>query len=279
MFKKARKWKEEKWQATKNQFYKVISRIKDSFNRGKDLINDDLLEMEMWVHEIKQLRRNFDFANKIAKLNGSDDDSELDDFDSEIFSSTGKLDMAQLKRRLQKDEVTKPAREASSNLDAYNFGSINLRNQNIGLTDNLDVKTYKANDHIQHSNLLKFAETSSSKQTARDNDLTAEQVRSDQNQIADSALIDKFSPVQDAKCWDQDPDIEPKPASSSSSALSDDFNKIDTDEVNGMFCNDNDSQFRESQLLMRSGQSQKDATNEDIDKQLKITDKEISLYQ
>lgn len=273
MFKKARKCKEEKWQATKNQFYKVISRIKDSFTRGKDLINDDLLEMEMWVHEIKQLRRNFDFANKIAKLNGSDDDSELDDFDGEVFNSTGKVNIARLRSWLQKYEIAKPVRQTPSSSDAYNFGSINLRNQNVGLADKVDSKTYKGSDHVQHKNVAKLAQTSSSKQTDNDNDLTVEQVSFARDQQVKAALADTDSAVQVVKSASRGS------ASNSSSAVSDDFNKIDTDEVDGLFCKDSNSQFHDSQPLIWNEHSQKDATDADIEQQLKITDKEVSLLR
>jgi hypothetical protein len=47
MFTQVREQKEMQWEATKNQFHKSLSRIRESFNRGKDLLNDDLQEMEI----------------------------------------------------------------------------------------------------------------------------------------------------------------------------------------------------------------------------------------
>ena len=42
MFKKVRQQREKERQATKKEFHKSLSRIRDSFNKGKDLLNDDL---------------------------------------------------------------------------------------------------------------------------------------------------------------------------------------------------------------------------------------------
>jgi len=52
--KKIRKQREKERQATKSQFQKSLSQIRESFQRGKDKINDDLQELELVVKEIKK---------------------------------------------------------------------------------------------------------------------------------------------------------------------------------------------------------------------------------
>lgn len=97
LFKKIRQKKEREWQATKNQFHKSLSRIRESFNRGKDLINDDLQEMEICVQEIKQARRKFNLKNNMTKMNEPDYDSDLSDFDKQFFTSSGRFNINQIK--------------------------------------------------------------------------------------------------------------------------------------------------------------------------------------
>ena len=125
--------------------------------------------MEMWVHEIKQLRRNFDFANKIAKLNEPEYDSELGDFDNEFFSSTGKINITQIKSSLQKYETRKPTREAPPNWDAYNVELINLWKQNIDWIDGKDYRASKIGEHSLENHIEKLDNTISNRQTYREN--------------------------------------------------------------------------------------------------------------
>jgi hypothetical protein len=84
MFTKVRQRQDEEWQATKNQFHKSLSRIRESFNRGKDLIQDDLQEMEICVKEIKQARRKYNIKNDLVKMNEPDYDSDLSSFDKQF---------------------------------------------------------------------------------------------------------------------------------------------------------------------------------------------------
>ena len=50
---KVKKRQEQEWETTKKNFNKSLSRIRESFVRGKEVLNDDLQEMEIKVQEIK----------------------------------------------------------------------------------------------------------------------------------------------------------------------------------------------------------------------------------
>jgi hypothetical protein len=100
MFKKVREEKQMVLQATKNQFHKSLSRIRESFNKGKDLINDDLQEMEICVQEIKQARRKHNINIDMTRLNEPEYDSDLSDFDKNFFSSSGRFNINQVQSSL-----------------------------------------------------------------------------------------------------------------------------------------------------------------------------------
>lgn len=103
LFNKIRQKKEREWQATKNKFHKSLSRIRESFNRGKDLINDDLQEMEICLKEIKQARRKFNLKNNMTKMNEPDYDSDLSDFDKQFFILSGRFNINQIKTSQNND--------------------------------------------------------------------------------------------------------------------------------------------------------------------------------
>jgi hypothetical protein len=100
MFKKVREEKQIVLQATKNQFHKSLSRIRESFNKGKDLINDDLQEMEICVQEIKQARRKHNINIDMTRLNEPEYDSDLSDFDKNFFSSSGRFNINKVQSSL-----------------------------------------------------------------------------------------------------------------------------------------------------------------------------------
>ena len=108
MFTKVRQRQDEEWQATKNQFHKSLSRIRESFNRGKDLIQDDLQEMEICVKEIKQARRKYNIKNDLVKMNEPDYDSDLSSFDKQFFSSSGRFNINQIKSSLKQYNESQP---------------------------------------------------------------------------------------------------------------------------------------------------------------------------
>lgn len=78
---KVKKQSEKERQATKNHFHKSLSRIRESFNRGKDMLNDDIEELELVIKEVKRCKRNENIKNDIDNLKATDYDSELSEFD------------------------------------------------------------------------------------------------------------------------------------------------------------------------------------------------------
>lgn len=129
MFKKVRQKKEEEWQATKNQFHKSLSRIRESFNRGKDLINDDLQEMEICVQEIKQARRKFNIKNDMAKMNEPDYDSDLSDFDKQFFTSSGRFNINQIKSSFKNYAEAKPKKTSTNENYLHQYNLLKLNKQ------------------------------------------------------------------------------------------------------------------------------------------------------
>jgi len=101
----------QKEKAAKYQFNKSLSR--ESFKRGKDVLNDDLQEMEICVHEIKQARRKHNIKNDMTKMNEPEYDSDLSDYDQQFFSSSGRININQVKSSLQQYHSTKPMKESS----------------------------------------------------------------------------------------------------------------------------------------------------------------------
>lgn len=129
------------WEATKNQFHKSLSRIRESFNRGKDLLNDDLQEMEIQVQEIKQARRKYNIQNDMTKMNEPDYDSDLSDFDKQFFSSSGRFNINQVKSSLQFYNSSKPL-NASKNPQNKNY----TQYSSLKMSKNTPSSTLKENE-------------------------------------------------------------------------------------------------------------------------------------
>lgn len=129
------------WEATKNQFHKSLSRIRESFNRGKDLLNDDLQEMEIQVQEIKQARRKYNIQNDMTKMNEPDYDSDLSDFDKQFFSSSGRFNINQVKSSLQFYNSSKPS-NASKNPQNKNY----TQYSSLKMSKNTPSSTLKENE-------------------------------------------------------------------------------------------------------------------------------------
>ena len=138
-------------------------------------------------------------------------------------------------------------------------------------------------EHCQESRVVKLRieGTTSNKQTFRENDRTESRNRFDEDKDVTPTNLDKNSQRPDLKSRNRDPEATPKLVSNKSSNESDDCNKIDTDEVDDLFCKNDDSQGHDIQEFINSGQSQKDenTTNADVDRNFKLTDREVTLYQ
>jgi hypothetical protein len=126
MFKKVREEKQIVLQATKNQFHKSLSRIRESFNKGKDLINDDLQEMEICVQEIKQARRKHNINIDMTRLNEPEYDSDLSDFDKNFFSSSGRFNINKVQSSLACYNSTKPKKKTGLQQNYSQYSSLKL---------------------------------------------------------------------------------------------------------------------------------------------------------
>jgi hypothetical protein len=126
MFKKVKDEKQMVLQATKNQFHKSLSRIRESFNKGKDLINDDLQEMEICVQEIKQARRKHNINTDMTRLNEPEYDSDLSDFDKNFFSSSGRFNINKVQSSLACYNSTKSKKKTGLQQNYSQYSSLNL---------------------------------------------------------------------------------------------------------------------------------------------------------
>ena len=113
-------------QATKNQFHKSLSRIRESFNKGKDLINDDLQEMEICVQEIKQARRKHNINIDMTRLNEPEYDSDLSDFDKNFFSSSGRFNINKVQSSLAWYNSTKSKKKTGLQQNYSQYSSLKL---------------------------------------------------------------------------------------------------------------------------------------------------------
>lgn len=121
LFKKANKRKEEELRATKSILHKSLSRVWQSFNRGKDLIKDEYKEMEIWVQEIKVTHGNYKMKKDLAKMNDPDYDSELSDSDQQFFTSSGRFNINQIKSSLNRYQSSQPIKDAYKRQNEYDF--------------------------------------------------------------------------------------------------------------------------------------------------------------
>jgi hypothetical protein len=100
---KVKEMRENERQTTKNQFHKSLSRIRESFNRGKDMLNDDMEELELVIKEVKRCKRNENIQYDIDNLKATDYDSDMGEFDKCLFDQSGRLNINQIKSALGKD--------------------------------------------------------------------------------------------------------------------------------------------------------------------------------
>lgn len=103
-FQEVKQQRERERQATKNHFHKSLSRIRESFNRGKDMLNDDIEVLELAIKEIKRNKRNENIQNELENLKWDDYDSDLSEFDKYLFDNSGRLNISQIKSALLKDD-------------------------------------------------------------------------------------------------------------------------------------------------------------------------------
>ena len=103
---KVRQQQEKARQATKKEFHKSLSRIRDSFNKGKDLLNDDIQELEITIKEVKKNNRNKNMKQHIHQLKeGYESDSS--EFDKLLFDASGHININQIKSVLLKGSTPK----------------------------------------------------------------------------------------------------------------------------------------------------------------------------
>lgn len=123
---KAKQKKEQELVATKDYFHKSLSRIRDSFNKGKDILNDDLQEMEICVEELKKARRKKVIKKDMGEMNGSEYNSDLSDTDQLLLSNSGRININRIKGSFKKSDPKNKNRKTRKMQPTYSqYNSLN----------------------------------------------------------------------------------------------------------------------------------------------------------